>query len=352
MSNFIHFGCWNQGICNINSVDNPLSRVMTKLLEYTMEYETDFISVAGDNYYPNKLKKIKDKTLKKSDTEKIKKDKKKIIKLDEMLSGFNCLPEGIDIYMLLGNHDLETNKKSKPTLFINNTDNIESNCFILNAELDFSENHNPPINFIFNKSKLLDNTLVLMLDTSMYDKKADKYLQCYNKLLGTEFKSILDIHKLQLDFVQYSILENIDKFENLVLIGHHPITGTKEKNEEIFLIEPFEKFLELLNIIFDILKYSVNYYYLCADLHLHQEGEVIISQKKEEEDEIMIIDQYIIGTGGTKLDPNPSRLLEDNLIETENNDIYYNMLLSKEEYGFLDCNIIDGELFFEFINAN
>ena len=26
--------------------------------------------------------------------------------------------------------------------------------------------------------------------------------------------------------------------------------------------------------------------------------------------------------------------------------------LSKEEYGFLDCNIIDGELYFEFINAN
>ena len=41
MSNFIHFGCWNQGICNINSQDNPLSRVMTKLLEYTMEYVDD-----------------------------------------------------------------------------------------------------------------------------------------------------------------------------------------------------------------------------------------------------------------------------------------------------------------------
>jgi len=352
MSNFIHFGCWNQGICNINSQDNPLSRVMTKLLEYTMEYETDFISVAGDNYYPIKNKKKKDKTLKKQKKDKI---KEKIIKPDEMLSGFNCLPEGIDIFMLLGNHDLETNKKGKPTLFINNTENIEDNCFILNAELEFSEMHNPPINFVFNSAKILDNTLILMLDTSMYDEKAEKYLPCYNKLLGTNFKSIIDIHRFQLNFVQYNILENIDQFENLVLIGHHPITGTKEKNDEVKLIEPSNTFLDLLNNIFDMLTNSVNYYYLCADLHLHQEGEVIIVQKDSEDDgenKIMIIDQYIIGTGGTKLDPNPSMLLEDNFIETDNNDIYYNMLLSEEVYGFLDCNIIDGELYFEFINAN
>ena len=49
---------------------------------------------------------------------------------------------------------------------------------------------------------------------------------------------------------------------------------------------------------------TVNYNYLCADLHLHQEGYVKIND--------MVINQYIVGTGGTKLDDN-SKIFQENV---------------------------------------
>ena len=49
----------------------------------------------------------------------------------------------------------------------------------------------------------------------------------------------------------------------------------------------------LLSSIFETCPTS-DFFYLCADLHLYQEGEVTFHDK--------IIKQYIVGTGGTKLD--------------------------------------------------
>lgn len=50
---FIHFGCWNQGGCSIDGT-NPLSRVMKKLRDYvkSKRNHAQFITIAGDNYYP------------------------------------------------------------------------------------------------------------------------------------------------------------------------------------------------------------------------------------------------------------------------------------------------------------
>ena len=77
MENFIHFGCWN----NLNKKGN-LKPVMDKLqsrLNNPDLPQIDFISVAGDNYYPDKLKP------------KIKTDgKKKIIKPDLLEMGSIC----------------------------------------------------------------------------------------------------------------------------------------------------------------------------------------------------------------------------------------------------------------------
>ena len=52
-------------------------------------------------------------------------------------------------------------------------------------------------------------------------------------------------------------------------------------------------------------EYHINlqkYYYLCADLHLYQEGTVLLPIDDGEQ---MQIQQYIVGTGGTELDPDP-----------------------------------------------
>jgi DNA repair exonuclease SbcCD nuclease subunit len=116
---FIHFGCWNQGYCDKTDEDNktPISEVMRQLEKTIKAAKTkhDFIVVAGDNYYPNKPEK-KEKTEKKDKTEKSEKTEKKVkegktIIQGNLESGFNCLPSGIEINIILGNHDLETSTK-------------------------------------------------------------------------------------------------------------------------------------------------------------------------------------------------------------------------------------------------
>ena len=92
MTRFIHFGCWNRDGCiNKDSVVNnntPVTKVMTTLKKYISETKPEFITIAGDNYYP------------KVDTTSGAKIKK-IIKQD-LISGFECLPKDNKIDLLLG----------------------------------------------------------------------------------------------------------------------------------------------------------------------------------------------------------------------------------------------------------
>ena len=68
---FIHFGCWN----NLNN--GQLMLVMNKLKEKVNEETYQFISVAGDNYYPLKEKEEKKYNGEKKDKEKKDKGEKK-----------------------------------------------------------------------------------------------------------------------------------------------------------------------------------------------------------------------------------------------------------------------------------
>ena len=104
MQRFFHFGCWNN-MKNGNAVSDVMTIMKRKIQDTSRP--VDFISVAGDNYYPKKGTN---------------KDggKKKIIDPKDLDDGFRELPNDPDIYMILGNHDLETNNdKDQPTLFIN-----------------------------------------------------------------------------------------------------------------------------------------------------------------------------------------------------------------------------------------
>ena len=77
---------------------------------------------------------------------------------------------------------------------------------------------------------------------------------------------------------------------------------------------------------------TIHYNYLCADLHLHQEGYVNIND--------MVINQYIVGTGGTKLDDN-SKVFQDRTITTVGgHTIVYDMVMSDKVYGFLHCSLL------------
>ena len=336
---FIQFGCWNQGKCDIDAGTNPVSSVMHKLREViNEEKKPEFICVAGDNYYPEKFSK-----------------KQKIIKPDNLISGFNCLPPDIEIDMIMGNHDLATNyNEDHKTHYINNDTDIEpiNSCFILEQEKRQSSNNN--INLVLHKSRLINRTLILMIDTTMYDDSdVNEALSCYSTLLNTRpnIPTVEELRATQLEFVLRAIRENIGNFENVVIIGHHPIVGMKFKKDDQKnkIFQPLPMFIDLLRQIYlELIESSMKYYYLCADTHLYQQGSVkiVVDSGKN-----MNIEQYIVGTGGTELDNN----ITDNAFDNNKIDprlrVTYTINESKEKYGFLKCNIGD-EVTCEFIEAD
>ena len=141
MSNFIHFGCWN----NLNK--GCLKKVMNLLSErLTTKYgapKIDFLTIAGDNYYPEKVKKVKGEK------------KKKIINTTLLAEGFSYLPKEIPIYMVLGNHDLETNT-GEDNFFI---DNLETSvpintCPVIYQQI--AQTNNTNIEYSFFKEMMIE----------------------------------------------------------------------------------------------------------------------------------------------------------------------------------------------------
>lgn len=435
---FIHFGCWNKGHCDINKTINQssLTQVMKKLNEISSNDLTkpDFILVAGDNYYPEK----------RNDAQlgKIKK-----LYIENLESGFDCLPKNIESNVILGNHDLENGVY----LESDNASNKPNDCNIIDTEINFSDK-SPNINLKLFNSKIISNgkTLILMIDSTIYDNESNDYLECYKKILKKTIEiedvslnslTIDDIKNLQKDFVESEIDKHIDTIINVIIVAHHPITCYKYKkiikkietqreiedieekkqddisklkdkevvdeytelqsvknditdNEEIFggsngdndegktVIEQIEHKVFLVdtpgfgltnllyNSIYYKLKNNVNYYYLCADLHLYQYGTIsIIPDIKQ--DETMNIKQYIVGTGGTDMDENPfkynTNTVKNSIIfepinnrDSQEKHIVkyvvtedYMRNISSTTHGFLECHIVnDEQLKFRFIASD
>lgn len=384
MSKFIHFGCWNKGGCFLNDnteQTNGLTNVMRLLNDkvYTAFADNDpyqFISIAGDNYYPSKIKSGNIST--------------KIFDEQELKSGFECLPKDISINVIMGNHDYEKN------LNIYNGDKIINidGCEILDTEHKLKDEINPNINTKIFDFKLLDDTTkILMVDTTMYDDKYIKQnIDCYFK--HPEMKhlinesddlnsKVLKVRNTQTQYIKDNLRNLIDG-DNLIIIGHHPITGFKYKkgkvdekgdkiiDDKLFLINsPGEPFIEMLykdiHLLLKNANINVNYYYLCADLHQYQIGNISIGPINNEipitENDYMFIKQYIVGTGGADLDPYELPLFQEkqnllNDLEFDNFIIKYliteeEVKLSEQGYGILECNSSESrELTFKFIKTS
>lgn len=341
MNNFIHFGCWN----NLNE-GGKLKSVIHKInnrLRNNTKPRIDFISVAGDNYYPDKIKPVK-----KTDT------KKKLIHPHRLLNGFSKLPNSTDIFMILGNHDLETNTDpQKPKLFIKdeyNGEESEKDCKILTLQKKYSSIRKN-INFVLFKELLLsDGTLVMMIDSSMYSVDAEEYLSCYNTFLSSNY-TLDELRDYQNRWIYSTLNTHVNTLTNLVIIGHHPISGIKYKREkdkqETLNDIPF--FIDVLKEVYKILSDKVLYYYLCADLHSYQKGTIMIDMNPPIDDSNviprMMINQHIVGTGGTKLDDD----IPETITKTVTNDIItYKLLESQNKHGFLECNVGSNGLDFIF----
>jgi len=415
-SRFIHFGCWN----NLN--DGNLTEVTSCLNAYLRIKPIDFIVISGDNYYPDKEKekekekekpkeKLKEKT--KDKTEKI---KKKIIYRKRLVDGFKLLPSSIDKYMIFGNHDLVTN--TGVTEYYIKQDNGQDSmikeesgkCDILSTEYLSTINKNIDYNFF--KSKVLNNnTLMLMMDTSIYCTEAIDFLKCYdfyftnyynNDLqdgfindIVNEMKEMMNnkedanaiIHKIMELQLQLALndIRKTTTIDNIIFVGHHPILYYKFKKDKLIYRSEILKTTKNDSLVnennssvnyisndspnplfyfFDQIRselnQQVNYFYLCADYHLYQKGTIRIYDTTNTE--IMMIKQYIVGSGGTKLDDFPDDLITsinnsqtsiDKSIQKSINESLFSIDYQFEEcireHGFLDC-IIGEEITFNFIS--
>lgn len=336
MKSFIHFGCWNN--LNIKEKEGKIKEIgclkkVMKLLEANLS-GVDFIVIAGDNYYPKKEKTIEG-------------EKKKRIIPSKLEEGFNLLPKEIPIVMILGNHDLETNlNPRKPKLFIEGNPEESRSCSILELE-KLSKGSN--IEYTFFKDQMMDNgTLVIMIDSDVYSIDAYKFLPCYNIFLSENFENIDNVKEYQYNLIfqkinQYNAIGSI---KNLIIIGHQPITGIKYKDGvKQPPLNDIPYFKPVLLEIYNLLGSEINYFYLCADLHLYQDG--LITLKNEEEQKEMKIKQFIVGTGGTELD---DAVPEDINFVFSSETIDYQMISSKQECGILKCEVDGLEPKFEFIS--
>ena len=349
MNTFWHFGCWNQGMC----LTNNFKLVADRLKSY--KPLASFLVIAGDNYYPEKNKELGTKT----------------IHPTALRSGFDCLPDNLPIDILLGNHDLETTTTvGKQMHIINNNNNStvhESDCAILQEENRIVKSKKNMHLYLHRYRMFGKHTLVLMIDTSMFepDSEVEKMLSCYKKMV--ELKSLPElsvdiIREHQKQFVLKVMRDHVNnnnQVQNIIIIGHHPLSGYKFK-KKIKIIENHA----LSVFLYETLRVNkpMNYYYLCADLHLYQIGTVVIRNKVDNNS--MAIKQYIVGTGGTELDPNPityaDTIEEGELVEIS--DVYtsqYSMTIKQveisshgQQFGFLSCSRVKDKLFFSFIPAD
>ena len=278
----ISFGCWNQ----TNMKEGPSLR-NENIMKQLKKVKNDIVLVSGDNYYP-----VKNTIKTNAGKEKIKK-----VELDQLHLGFKNLKKATEksqVFMNFGNHDVVSN--DQVNISENNQDKGE--CVIMNTEL--AENAK---NFHVGMShKILydDHTLILMIDTSIYSPKKEfsQYATCYNQLTGYDQKRLIVeqavfVHKAIRDF----------KGDNVIIVGHYPLFYEKEKSgQRVYITDNSEHFIKLL---FEIQEYIPNnFYYLCADYHVYEEGEVMMIKDGIQR----TIKQYIVGTGGTELDPSTYKI--------------------------------------------
>ena len=271
--------------------------------------------------------------------------------------------------MILGNHDLDRNNKKN--LFIDESRPAQgqisqlrpenNECEIIKAQLAVLKDKQN-VDYLFFKSELKnDDTLILMIDTSIYepDKQTNVYLPCYNEFFKNntlyedkqfDFPTITNLRSYQRNRILKAISEattGARTIKHIIIVGHHPIYQVKYKVKEEepikFTSDIQVDFKPVLIAIYDklfkIYKQlpKTKFYYLCSDLHLYQKGTINIRVSKKH-DVTMRIEQYIVGTGGTVLDPKLPEATQKNYINNEEG-ITYDIIDEQQSHGFLECII-------------
>ena len=333
---FIHFGCWNQYKCDPkNPKLNGVSQVMDKLIND--EKSPNFYVVAGDNYYPKKIKNENKKT--------------KIFNKDDFKSGFQCiemLQKKAPVYMLMGNHDLQYER----SLYDSETGKVLDKCKIMSYELEYKDKFNFNIHH-----KILGNTLILFMNSIFYTGDLINIKEPNNPekdcIITYRYNDADDDWAINLDLIKfyeeklllYIIEEHdnkhggLDRFKNIVVCAHDPIVSRRDKiktGKKLTIKTPLGiSGIRFLNTLYS--KFSTqNKFYLCADVHQYQFGIVEIGSN--------IIHQYVAGTGGTECDEE-CPVYPEAKIKSFGNDIIdkllkgFTLIKCERVHGYLYCHI-------------
>lgn len=338
---FAMFGCWNQLLDYNEDTDKIIKNDNVKKVITTLRSETglSFIVIAGDNYYPIKIK---------TETEKM-----SIIDTESLKAGFNLLPSDVPIYLMYGNHDLD----NSPALKIQvKTPGLQGSayrspkqCLILNKEEEMVkeperklERPGPNKLVMFKK---IESTIIIMIDTSMYSMPIDDpTLECYKQLLRNGSITPETIMEKQMSEVREfldSLIEPNVSIKNVIVVGHDPLLYVKPKKDKetkkiITKADPLHvKAFDLMFAISEKIGPDKQYFYLCADLHNYQKGKLEITKPGGS----LTIQQYVVGTGGTGLDDAIATGVNITSIQLSNSPYFYEYKVedSIKTTGYLIC---------------
>ena len=332
ITRFINVGCWHKWNKERNEGTElfPLVEILKDSEGETQTPKPDFYIFNGDNYYQDK---VKDKS---NGTETL------AVNSENIKTGFDILKQGTnkkEVFILTGNQDLkkstelgcETIRKEKQfTTEPRDDGSSSSSASTVEETSTSSERIKLPTKLVM--FKRVGNTLIIMIDTNMYN---GEILDCYDEILDeatkgeiqkiesgldasldasldakakAKAKKTMAFQKFQRDKIIQELTDSSSVYKNIIICGHHPLIGAKNsryiaklKTDKIdykFKQGIDAQSYELYDLLLDISKYGEKFFYLCADIHNYQKGEVDITRGGKE----MHIEQYIVGTGGAELD--------------------------------------------------
>jgi hypothetical protein len=323
----IVFGCWGD---SNNTDNNNKPWFKTVFNEIKKEENVDFFIVNGDNYYQKKNKdkeeeednskesilvSILDKPTTTSKSKK-KKSTDKEVEEENLKTGFK------DFFTLLDEND-ETQKPKELFLLMGNHDleSINGECKTTILEIEQVNNYNGkerihlPTNLTMFKE--INETLFIMIDTNIYTDDIKKHVNCYDIIIDNNNNNKKPIYnnddtneekiKSLINHQSNLIVDKLKgkNYKNIIVCGHHPLFGIKNQKTKIKNGKPKKKggietlSKDFYDLFLDVINEKAdNYYYLCADIHNYQKGEVTISKGKKE----IKINQYIAGTSGASQD--------------------------------------------------
>ena len=348
-ASFITFGCWNKGFCNSSNVQNvksnDFSRVVNTLNQYVdaVPLKPAFMCVLGDNYYPEILVDAAGK-------------KKKIYSYRELESGFKCLKKllrtDVPVDILIGNHDTEGTSKMEEPESKTEEPRHDTSCKITESQLKLVQSlktSTNPIQLVLYNFRTIGNTIIIMVDSNPYIE-GNLNCECYMPILmGTKrIKSEMDkvdvpyLIQLQLEWLSrvYEHFQEIkaqqQHFDNVVIMAHHPICCFKMKNgKDRFDTCPSDEYLKFCHSIYLTLRDitgASHFYYNSADLHTYQAGTITLTPETSLDS--IQIRQYIVGTGGTTLEPEVSTF-ESEFKQVDGIRVDYTVTDAVHDNGFL-----------------